>query len=809
MIQLQGAKTYGLVARNSTGYVEEAFGRLSSGQVIVPLQSSTDRHRIEVAGVEQVIEAHDGSGWMSPRLEMRDDDAVAQVLFTSGTEGEPKGVTLTHRNLADVVQRLNSTMRVTGEIREYVGVPVYHSFGFGRCRAVAVAGGQIYLPPNGFDPLELSRLLEAGSVNAISAVPSLWRVLLEAQVVSKSAGRRVRWIEIGSQYMSREEKLALRELFPEAKIVQHYGLTEASRTTFLEIDAESGERLESVGAATGNVEVDIGSDGRIRVRGPHVAREILRSGSRSDPRDEDGWLTTSDLGELRDGFLYYLGRADDVINCAGLKLPPDALERDMRESLRRPGDFAVCRVADPLRGDGILVVATPALQATDAELIDAALEAASSYNVNARGAIHVYRVESLPRTATGKVQRKELSRQYTESVGPAPAAKAEQPRSGEPRTIRNELGRILGLAQVNDQDTFSDLGGDSLRFIQASMMIQRVLGYLPPGWERSPIVELEALPRRSGNLVTVEASVLARTLGITSVVVNHSLILFGVLEIAGAAFMLFIPAGFSFARFQLQRILHDNRPWHALSTLPAIMVPTFLLTLAHQLKGGTLYPSVLLFYNNFIDHETDGGFNFWFIEVFIQMHVIFLVLCASSRFRNWMRQAPYTVSLILFAIGGVLSHTIPLVWNTEHIYNLVPHRIIWYFALGFCLFFANERWQRLLNTGLVILLSALQLPAISEALWVLVGGMLLAWRTAIRLPTLFAAALGAVASSSLYIYLTHPTLFKIAMVLPIPTWAQELMQLPIAIVGGVIVGLFVERSWSFGKRLLPARLRPA
>src|SRR5690606_41378619 len=57
------------------------------------------------------------------------------------------------------------------------------------------------------------------------------------------------------------------------------------------------------------------------------------------------------------------------------------------------------------------------LQATDAELIDAALEAASSYNVNARGAIHVYRVESLPRTATGKVQRKELSRQYTESVG--------------------------------------------------------------------------------------------------------------------------------------------------------------------------------------------------------------------------------------------------------------------------------------------------------------------------------------------------------------------------------------------------------
>jgi len=229
------------------------------------------------------------------------------------------------------------------------------------------------------------------------------------------------------------------------------------------------------------------------------------------------------------------------------------------------------------------------------------------------------------------------------------------------------------------------------------------------------------------------------------------------------------------------------------------------LALLHQLKGGTLYPSVLLFYNNFIDHYTDGGFNFWFIEVFAQLHLLFFGLCAIPRFRNWVRNAPYTVSLALFAIGFVLNQTMPLLWNTDHIYNLVPYRFICYFALGWCLFFGRGTRQRALNSGLVVLLCSMQLPAISEALWVLFGGMLMAWSPPVRLPRSVATVVGAVASASLYIYLTHQTAFSVVMALPIPH--NHLLQIPCALVGGVIAGVVIERGSAMAKKLLLSRLR--
>jgi hypothetical protein len=231
------------------------------------------------------------------------------------------------------------------------------------------------------------------------------------------------------------------------------------------------------------------------------------------------------------------------------------------------------------------------------------------------------------------------------------------------------------------------------------------------------------------------------------------------------------------------------------------MVPTFLFALAHQLKGHAIYPSVLLFFNNFVDHYTDGGFNFWFIEVFVQLQLLFFALCAIPAFRKAVRVSPYMLSLGLFASGFVISRVAPLVWNTDYLFNLVPWRFIWYFGLGWCIFFARSRWQKALNTVLVLFLTAMQLPSWNEALWVLFGGMLMAWAPGVRLPKVLAIGIGSVASASLYIYLTHILAFSASMALPLPF--MDVLKIPIALVVGVVFGLLIDWAWSAGKRLLP------
>lgn len=789
----------GLVAANSPDFVAQVFACWKEGAGVVTLRAADDVERSRAAGASEVRVPNPGHGWLEASLPPRDDDSLAQILFTSGTEGEPKGVALSHRNLADVVNRLNGVMAVTSEIREYVGVPVYHSFGFGRCRAVTQAGGRAYLPARGFNPVEINSMLEAGEINAVSAVPSLWRVLMQTQAVSAEAARRVRWIEIGSQAMGDVEKRALRQHFREAVIVQHYGLTEASRSTFLKVHAAGDSELGSVGRAYGEVDIAISPDGRIMIRGPHVSSRMLVNGSSVDPRNAEGWLVTNDRGELRNGLLYFLGRADDVINCGGLKLAPDLLEARVRERLGLGSDFSICRIPNPIRGDGILIVATADARCSDEALAQAVIEAAATFNVSARDATHVWRVPSLPRTDTGKVKRDELGRRFTELQAArtaAPEAPSVAPASG--KSLRAEIGNILGVRTIADHDTFINLGGDSLRFIQASVSVERRLGYLPDAWEKLTLRELEALPVRSEKKSQVEPAVLLRALAITSVVLNHTGVLESYFPIDGAAFLLLVPAGYSFARFQLQRVLESGRAAWALSTLPRVIVPTLLVLLIQQARHRELVLSPLLMYNNFV--KPPEVFSYWFIEVYVQIHLLLALALSVQALHAPLRKHAYSSSVVALLSSALASVTIPLFWNTEHLSDLLPHFALWYFFLGWCALFATRRWQRWLNTALILGLSLAIMPGTSRGVWIIVGGLFLNWMPPVRLPIPLARAVSTLAAASLYIYVSHFVILE-----PFGRAFPRLGavgQVLFAWLVGIVFWYAFERAWQAGKRLL-------
>lgn len=469
----------GVVSKNSIAYIETLFQCYQNQHVVVLLRSADDA-RIRLTGVTRVVEPDDAKGWFEKTCAFSSSDQLAQIAFTSGTEGEPKGVLLTHRALSDVTERLHAVMEMDGSIREYVGVPTHFSFGLGRFRAIASVGGAGFLPKNGFDPLEIRDLLLAGKINAVSSVPSLWRILLQNKRIFGSETARLKWIEIGSQSMSRSEKEQLKSLFSNAIIVQHYGLTEASRTTFLRIDQTEGAALESVGRVYGQTQVRIADNGGICIRGPHVAHQLLKNGEYITNVDEQGWLHTCDLGRLDHGYLYYEGRADDLINCGGIKLSPEALERDLCDRLNIHQGIAVAAVKHDLTGHAVLIATLHDLKMDEATLLDTAGEILLTYGINNKRVIKRIGLDAIPVTGTNKVRRKALAQQYEgQTKAAAPVATSVTPQvissdlSEDERTILSIWQSILETDHISVNDNFYDMGGDSLSALTALIEMEQ------------------------------------------------------------------------------------------------------------------------------------------------------------------------------------------------------------------------------------------------------------------------------------------------------------------------------------------------
>jgi len=134
MYFVESKEVIGIVQLNSIEYLEEVFRALIQHKVFIPLKNEKFSEQVRYFNFKEIVTPEQRTGWYAPDYKLGNEDKVAQISFTSGTEGEPKGIILTHQNLHNTVVRLIDIMRITSDIKEYVGVPVYHSFGYGRVR---------------------------------------------------------------------------------------------------------------------------------------------------------------------------------------------------------------------------------------------------------------------------------------------------------------------------------------------------------------------------------------------------------------------------------------------------------------------------------------------------------------------------------------------------------------------------------------------------------------------------------------------------------------------------------------------------
>lgn len=358
-----------------------------------------------------------------PRLVASD---MAAIMYTSGSTGMPKGVVLSHANMVVGALSVAAYIGNAADDRILAALPLSFDAGLSQLTTAFSAGACVVLHDY-LLPQDIVRIVEREQVTGITGVPPLWMQLAE-QKWPDAARRTLRYFANTGGKMPRETLARLREIFPSAKPFLMYGLTEAFRSTYLP-PGQVDERPDSIGKAIPNVEVMVvredgslcgpGEVGELVHRGPLVSlgywNDPERTAKRFRPapgRPEGIPLTemavySGDSVRMdEDGYLYFVGRMDDMIKTSGYRVSPAEVEEVVYDS-GLVSEVAALGIAHPRLGHGIVLVAKA--REAGQEPTDALLAHLRPQVPNYMVPQAVFWRDTLPRNANGKLDRKTLT----------------------------------------------------------------------------------------------------------------------------------------------------------------------------------------------------------------------------------------------------------------------------------------------------------------------------------------------------------------------------------------------------------------
>ncbi|TMD36378.1 MAG: AMP-dependent synthetase [Chloroflexi bacterium] len=428
IVMFLAAATTGTAAPLNHAYKEDEFRfyleDTEAKALVVPPGSGEAARRAMPAGVILVEAATDAAGKVvldssSPRSGSRSAgaagaDDVALVLHTSGTTSRPKLVPLRQRNLAFSAENIARTYQLTADDVAFCVMPLFHIHGLmASTMATFWSGGTVVVPP-AFDAMTFWPAAAEHGATWYSAVPTMHQMLLLRNRGERPPGaERLRFIRSSSSALAPEVMRQLESRFG-APVLEAYGMTEASHQMASNPLPPAERRAGTVGLQTG-IRIGVmdehgkllepGSNGEVVIRGESIIDAYANNAEANAKAFTNGWFRTGDLGFLDgDGYLSLVGRLKEMINRGGEKIAPREIDDVL---LQHPAVAEAVAFGIPHAAWGEEVAAAVVLKspATEKELVAFARERLADHKVPKK----LYLVEKIPRTATGKIQRRSVA----------------------------------------------------------------------------------------------------------------------------------------------------------------------------------------------------------------------------------------------------------------------------------------------------------------------------------------------------------------------------------------------------------------
>lgn len=350
------------------------------------------------------------------------DIDLAAIIYTSGSTGDPKGVMLTHRNMLTAGTSIASYLELQ-EDEVILGVlPLAFDYGLYQMIMAFRTGARLVLERSFTFPAQILNLMVAEGVTGFPGVPTIFAILAELKSLKDYDLSKIRYVTNTAAALPVKHVLMLRDIFPTARIYSMYGLTECKRCTYLP-PQDIERKPSSVGIAIPNTEmwivddddnkVEPGTVGQLVIRGATVMKgywekpESTARKLKPGPLPGEQVLYTGDYCKMDDeGYLYFVGRMDDIIKSRGEKVAPKEVENVL---MNIPGvrETAVIGVADEILGQAVkaFVVLEEGVTMTEKQLQKECQSRLENFMVPK----YIVEVADLPKTDTGKIKKMGLS----------------------------------------------------------------------------------------------------------------------------------------------------------------------------------------------------------------------------------------------------------------------------------------------------------------------------------------------------------------------------------------------------------------